>query len=125
MRLTLRTTPSPLPYIKPTTHFPRIHLPRLRINKHFLRLYNRPRFALIIDTQDLAPNLELPPLARNGDRFEELQFALAVKDVLCVELGDPSDGRAVRAGVEVDDFGVSVFEGEDDGVGGEGGEVGV
>lgn len=45
--------------------------------------------------------------------------------MLGVEFGDARDGRAVGAGVEVDDFGVGVFEGEDDGVGGEGGEVGV
>lgn len=45
--------------------------------------------------------------------------------MLGVEFGDALDGRAIRARVEVDDFLVRVLEGKDDGVGGEGGEVGV
>jgi len=45
--------------------------------------------------------------------------------MLGVEIGDAGDGGRVGAGVEVDDFGVGVFEGEDDGIGGEGGEGGV
>ena len=123
--LTLRSTPPSLPHVKPAPHLSRVHLARLGVNQHFLRLHDRPRFPLVVHAQDLAPHLELPPLARDGDGLEELQFALAVEDVLGVEFGDARDGRAVGAGVEVDDFRVGVFEGEDDGVGGEGGEVGV
>jgi hypothetical protein len=54
-----------------------------------------------------------------------LQLALAVEDMLGVELGDAFNGRAVRARVEVDNFLVGVLEGKDDGVGWEGGEIGV
>jgi len=67
----------------------------------------------------------VPTLAAHGDGLEELHFALAVEHMLGVEIGDAGDGGRVGAGVEVDDFGVGVFEGEDDGIGGEGGEGGV
>ena len=42
-----------------------------------------------------------------------------------VEFGDAGDGLGVAARVEVDDVFVGVLEGEDDGVGWEGGEFGV
>ena len=121
--LTLRSPPASLPNVKPTAHFPRVYLACLRIDEHLLRLHDGPGLPLVIHAQHLTPHLELPPLARHGDGLQELQLALAIEHVLGVELGHARDGRAVRAGVEVDDFRVGVLEGEDDGVGGEGGEV--
>ena len=118
-RHTLRTTPTTLTNIEATANSSTIRLPRLRINKPVLRLDNGC-LAFIVYTQHLASDLELAAFAAHGQWLEELYLALAVEDVLGVELGDAFDGLGIAARVEVDDFLVRVLEGEDDGVGWEG-----
>jgi hypothetical protein len=51
-----------------------------------------------------------------------LYLALAIEDVLGVELGNTFDGLCIATRVKVDDFLVGVLEREDDGIGWEGGE---
>jgi hypothetical protein len=114
-----------LPDEERTPHSPRIRLPGLRIHKHLLRLDHTPRLPLIIDAQNLTPDLEIPAMAADGQRLQKLNLALAVDDAAVVEFRDARDGLRARAAVEVDDFLVGVLEGEDDRVGGEGGEGGV
>lgn len=114
-RHTLRSTPTTLTNIKPTANSPTIRLPSLRINKPVLRLDNG-RLALVVYTQHLAPDLELASFAAHGKRLEELYLALAVENVLGVELGDAFDGLGIAARVEVNDFLVCVLEWENDGV---------
>ena len=83
-------------------------------------------FALVVYAEDFAAELEGAVVGGGGDGFEEGDCALAVDDAAGVELGDAGDGGAGEgARVEVDDFLVGVFEGEDYGVGGEGLEGGV
>lgn len=123
--LTLRSTPPTLTNIKPAPHSPRIRLAALDIHQALLCLHNRTGLALIIHAQHLAPDLELAALGAHGQRLEKLQLALAVEDMARVELRNAIDGRRVAARVEVDDVLVGVLEGKDDGVGWEGGELGV
>jgi hypothetical protein len=52
-----------------------------------------------------------------------LELALAVKDMLGVELGDAFNRRAVGTRIEVYDFLILVLKWEDDRIGWEGGEV--
>jgi hypothetical protein len=123
--LTLRSSPTTLPNVKPTSHGPGIHLARRFIHKRLLRLDDRSRLALVIHTQHLASYFEALALGCHRERLEELELALAVKDMLGVELGDAINRRAVGARVEIDHFLVCMLKGKDDGVGWEGSEVGV
>lgn len=50
-------------------------------------------------------------------------MTLAIEDALAIELGHAGDGLGARAAVEVDDLLVGVLEGQEDGIGREGGEV--
>lgn len=111
--------------IKATTYSPAVCLARLRIDESLLRLDNRTRLALVVDAKHLASDLKLATLTRNGDWLQEFEFALAVEDVLGVELRYAVDGLGIGAGVKVDHFLVSVFEGQNNGVCREGGELGV
>lgn len=73
------------------------------------------------------PGLEFRARGGGRDGFVEDHFTLAIEYAAGVEFGDARDVGAGGGlcGVEVDDFLGVVFEGEDDGVGREGGEVGV
>jgi len=123
--LTLRSSPTTLPDVKPTPHGSGIHLARRFIHKRLLRLDDSSRLALIIHTQHLASYFEAHALGCHRERLEELELALAVKDMLGVELGDAVNRRAVGARVEIDHFLVCMLKRKDDRVGWEGGEVGV
>jgi hypothetical protein len=69
--------------------------------------------------------LEGAAFGGRGDGFEEGHGALAVDNALGVELGDAGDAGVAGGlrGVEVDYFLGGFLEGEDDGVGWEGGEI--
>jgi hypothetical protein len=90
-----------------------------------LRLDDSSWLSLVINTKHFTPHFEVFAFRGHGKWLEELQLALAVEDMLGVELGHAFNGRAVRTRVEVNDFLVGVLEGKDDGVGWESGEVGV
>ena len=125
LRLTLGSTPAALSDIESTSDFPGINLARLRIHEHLFCLHHRARLSLIIHTQNLASDLELATLTGHWDRLQELELALTIEYMLCVKLGYACDRRAVRARVEVDNFGVGVLEWEYYRVGRERGEVGI
>jgi hypothetical protein len=108
--LTLRSTPSALSDIETAVCSPGVCLACYRIYEQLLCLHDRSRLAFIIHSKDLASDLKLPAFGRNGYRLEELNFALAVKDMLAIELGYALDRRCGRACIEVYDFLVGVFE---------------
>jgi hypothetical protein len=121
-RLTLRSSPASLANIKPAPDRPRVRLAALHIHEALLGLDDRSWLALIVYTQDFAPDLEFAALGAYGQGFEELELALAIEDASGVELRDTFDWLAVAPCVEVDDILVGVLEGKDDGVGREGSE---
>ena len=83
-------------------------------------------FAFVVHPEDFPAELEFFAGGSGRDGFKEVDLALAVYDARGVELGDTGDCRAGEgARDEVDDFLICVLEREDDGVGGEGLEVGI
>jgi hypothetical protein len=109
--------------IKSTAYSPAVCLPRLCVHQPLLGLDDRTRLALVINTKDLAPDLELAAFAGDRNRLEEFKLALTIKDMLGVKLGYTIDGFGVRAGVKVDYFLVRVLEWQDDGICREGSEL--
>ena len=95
------------------------------VDEGALRLDDGARLALVVHADDLAADLELAAGRGHGQGAEEGYFALAVDDAARVELGHPRDRLRAGTAVEVDDVLVRVLEGQDDGVGGKDGEVGV
>jgi hypothetical protein len=108
-----------------TAYCPSIHLPRFLVDDELLGLDNGAGLALVVDAEDLGAELEFASLRGDGEGLEELDEALAVDDAFGVEFGDAGDGGCGLGGVEVDYFLAGAFEGEDDWVGGEDGELGV
>lgn len=97
------------------------------VDEVHLRLHDGAGLAFVVDAEDAAAQLEAAAFRGGRDGFEEGHGALAVDDAFGVQRGDAGDagvGGRLR-GVEVDYFLGGLFEGQDDGVGGEGGEVGV
>lgn len=125
MRLTLRTTPSSLSHVEATADRSGICLTSLGIYQSLLRLYNSTGLALVIDTKYFAPDLELASLASYGDGLVELELALAIKDVLGVELGYALDGLRIGSGIKVNHFLIRVLEWQDNWVCRESSELGM
>jgi hypothetical protein len=117
---TLGTTPSSLSDIKSTAYRPGIYLAALLIHKLLFRLHHCARLPFVVDTQNLTPNFEFPPLARNRQRPEELKLALAVQGTFGVEFRDSSDWFGIGSRVEIYDVLILVLEGENDWIGREG-----
>lgn len=113
MRLTLRTSPSSLAHVEATADRSGICLTALGIYQSLLRLYNSPGLALVIDTKYFTPDLELASLASYGDGLVKLELALAIKDVLGVELGYALDGLRVGSSIKVNHLLVRVLERQD------------
>lgn len=126
-QLTFRPTPTPLPNEKRTPHSPTKHLARPLLDKQMLRLDHGPGLLLVVNAHHLGPQLQLPALAAHGQRFQKLNRLLAVHDSPAVQLRHAGDAGPLCGlrGVEVYDLWRCGFEGQDDGVGWEDGEVGV
>jgi hypothetical protein len=123
-RHTLRSTPTALTDVETTAYSPSIGLTALCINKTLLRLYHSS-LALVIDTKHLASDLKLASVARHREWFEDLDLALAIEDMLGVELGNTFNRLCIAARVKVNDLLIGVLEREDDRVGREGGKGGM
>lgn len=121
-KLTLRTSPSSLPNIETAANSPAVGLAALCINKALFGLDDCTWLALVIHAQYLGSDLELAAVACYGERLQELNLALSIKDVLGVKLGHAFDWCRVAARVEINDFLIGMLEREDDGVGWEGRE---
>lgn len=104
-----------------------IQVPIRSVHEVHLRLHDSAGLALVVDAEDFLAQLEGAAFGGRRDGLQERHRALAVNYTLGVELGHTGDaGIAGRlCGVEVDYFLGGFLEGEDDGVGWEGGEVGV
>jgi len=113
-----------LPYEEPGARSAHVELASLGIDQVILSL-EHSRLALVVEPHDLAADLKSPAFGSGRQRLKELYVPLAVDDALAVELRRAGDALSCWAlsGVEVDDLGAGVLEGEDDGVGGEDGEV--
>jgi len=124
---TLRTTPSSLTNEERRASNLSVQIPIRGINEVHLCLHDGAGLALVVDTKDFLAQLEGAAFGARGNGFEEGHGALAVDDALGVELGYAGDAGIAGGlrGVEVDYFLGGFLEGEDDGVGWEGGEVGV
>lgn len=83
------------------------------IYQSLFRLYNSTGLALVIDTKYFAPDLELASLAGYGDGLVKLELALAIKDVLGVELGYALDGLRVGSSIKVNHLLIRVLERQD------------
>ena len=116
IRLTLGSSPSSLSNVEATAYSPAVGFAGLRIYKPLLCLDDCARFALVIDTEDFAPDLELATFAGDRNWLVKLKLALAIEDMLCVELGYAIDGLGVGPSVKVDYFLVCMLEGQNDGV---------
>ena len=114
VRLTLRSSPSSLSNVEATAYGPGVGLARLCVYKPLLCLDDCARLALVVYTENLAPDLESATLAGSRNGLVELKLALAVEHMLSVELGYAIDGLSVRPSVEVNYFLVGVLEGQDD-----------
>lgn len=123
-RLTLGTAPAALADVESAAHGPRVRLPGLRIHKPLLRLHHAA-LALVVHAQHLRPDLKVAAMARRRQRLHKLHLALAIEHALGVELRHAGDGLRAGRLVEVDDLLAGVLKGQDNGVCGEGGEVGV
>jgi hypothetical protein len=121
-KLTLRSAPSSLSDVEAASDRPRVRLTALCVHEALLGLYDRSWLALVVHTQDLAPDFEFAAFGAYGQWLEELDLALAIEDAFGIELGNAIDGSAVTARVEVDDLLVGVLEWQDDRVGREGSE---
>jgi hypothetical protein len=122
---TLGTSPSTLTNVKPTANSPAVCLASLGIYKPLLCLDNCAGLSFVVDTEHLTPDLELATFAGRRNRLEEFELALAVEDMLGVELGYTSDWLSVRASVEVDYFLIGVLERQNNGICGECCELGM
>lgn len=110
VELALRSSPSSLSNVEATAYGPGIGLARLCIYEPLLCLDDRSGFALVVDTEHLAPDLKLATFAGHRDGLEELKLALAVEAVLRIELRYTVDWLGIGAGIEVDDLLVGVLE---------------
>ena len=117
--LTLRSSPSTLTNVKATANSPAVCLACFGIHEPLLCLDDCAGLPLVVDTEHLTPDLELATLAGGRNRLQEFELALAVENMLGIELGYTSDWLSVRASVEVDYFLISVLERQDNGVCGE------
>jgi hypothetical protein len=108
--LTLGPSPSSLSNVEATAYSPAVGFAGLHVYKPLLCLDDCAGFALVIDTEDLAPDLELATLAGDRNWLVELKLALAVEDMLSVELGYAIDGLGIGPSVKVDYFLVGVLE---------------
>jgi hypothetical protein len=123
--LTLRTSPSTLTNVKATANSPAVCLACFGIHEPLLCLDDCAGLSLVIDTKHLTPDLKLATLAGRRNRLQEFELALAVENMLGIELGHTSDWLSVRASVEVDYFLIGVLERQDDGVCGESCKLGM
>jgi hypothetical protein len=125
VRFTLRTSPSSLAHVEATADRSGICLTGLGIYQSLFCLYNSTRLALVIDTKYLTPDLELASFASYGNGLVELELALAIKDVLGVELGYALDGLRVGSGIKVNHLLIRVLERQDNWVCWESSELGM
>jgi hypothetical protein len=102
-----------LAHIETTADRSGICLTGLCIYQSLFRLYNSTGLALVIDTKYLAPDLELASLASYGDGLVELELALAIKDVLGIELRYAFDGLRVGSRIKVNHLLIRVLERQD------------
>ncbi len=94
-RPTFGSSPSSLSNVETAAYSPGVGLACLCIYKPLLCLNDCAGLALVVDTENLAPDLELAARAGHGDGFQALNLALTVKDILGVELGYASDRLSV------------------------------
>lgn len=73
----------------------------LFVHNGLLGLYHSTRLALIIDTNDSVPQLELPSRAGGRKGLEDRQFTLAVDSMAVIQLRDPWNVSCLLACVEV------------------------
>ena len=123
--LTLGTSPSPLANVESAANRPGIRFSRFRIDDALFRLDNCARLALVVDTEDFAPELEPAALASHGQRLQEFHLALPVKRRLGIEFWNALDWRGIAACIEINDVLVGVLEWKDGCVGRESSEVGM
>lgn len=123
-RHTLRSTPTALANVEATAYSSGVGLSTLSINKALFRLHDGS-LALVINTEYLAPHLKLASIACYRKWFEDLDLALAIEDVLGVELGNTFNRFCIAARVKVNDLLVRVLEREDDRISRKGGKRGM
>lgn len=87
----LGPTPVALPNKEARTHGPRVYLPIPSVYEILLRLHDSAGLALVPNTDDFAPDLEVPALGGRGQGFEEGDGPLAIYDAAGVEFGDTWD----------------------------------
>jgi len=119
--------PVALAHEKPLAHGPAVDFVCGAVDECLLGLDDGARRAFVVDAEDAGADLVCAVGGGRGERFVEGYGALAVDDTSGVEGWDPGNrGPVGRLGcVEIDDVGGLSFEGQDYGVGWEGGEGGV
>lgn len=122
---TLGTSPTALSDEECRANDARVDFVRLGVDYVRLCLHDSAWLALVVDSKNCVPALELPALGGCGKSLVEDHLSLAIENASAVQLGNSGDVCSAfgLSSIEVDHFLGSVLEGEDDGVCWEGSKV--
>lgn len=88
-----------------------VHLAALGVNDRLLSLHDGTGLALVIDTNDLIAQLELPSGTRRGQGLQYCDLALAIDAVAVIQIRNTRDLDGLLPRVEIGHLLVSELEG--------------
>lgn len=111
LKLTLGTTPATLANQEAAAQNLGVHLAGLRIHDRLLGLNDGTGLALVIYSDDLVAQLELPSGTRWGQRLQDCNLALAIHAMAVIQVGNTWNFDGLLARVEISHLLVSELEG--------------
>lgn len=108
---TFRSTPISLTNKEVAAHSLRIHFSSLLVHNRLLRLHNRSRLALVVNTDNLIPQFKLLAGACCRKGLQDGKLPLTIYYAAVVEVRDAGDRRRLRTRIEIGNFLVGELEG--------------